>query len=83
MRAPLPHIHIQLTPVATLLAMPHREKNANQKEETMEPTDTNAIWRLPSKADVGWISMAVPPTERVNLFAKGDGFDLMSLSDLI
>lgn len=42
----------------------------------MEPTDTNAIWTLPSKADVGWIAVAVPPTERVNLFAKGDGFDL-------
>ena len=42
----------------------------------MEPTDTNAIWTLPSKADVGWMAVAVPPTERVNLFTKGDGFDL-------
>ena len=84
LRAPLPHVHIDIGSVARSVALPslYPPPPARDQEEGEGETYRSkeqggqSIWKLVREDDEGFVAVPAPVGEKARPFGKGDGFDL-------
>ena len=85
LRAPLPHVHIDIGSVARSVALPSlypppppaRDQEEGEGETyRSKEQGGQSIWKLVREDDEGFVAVPAPVGEKARPFGKGDGFDL-------